>query len=746
MSAKTKKMKKTLLFCSVLFGSFISNAQNFQLNSEDSKSIKLTQQFEEKDFEYKEINGQAMIDFSRSFRVLSQEKGAPALPLFHTTIQLPATGNPEIEVTYDAVTVLDNVLVAPSKGVIKRNVEPGSVAYTFGAAYSTNDFYPASSVNLKTPFIWRAMRGVVVEVSPYQYNPVTKKLVIYKGIHIKVKTNTELAGENELNGQTDPIMQSAQQKIVLNPKSEKYTPMEENGSMLFIADPALMDEITPLVNWKNQKGIRSVLVSTATAGTTDTDIRTYIQNYYTTHPELAYVLLIGDHDEIPAHTYGMSGGENLFSDSYYGQLTGSDYYPEVFVGRFSGSEANITTMVNRTLEYEKNPMAGDWMEKAIGLGSDEGAGFGDDGEADWQHLRNIRTVLMNYGYTAVSEFYDGSHGGQDASGSPGPTTILPVVNSGIGLFNYTGHGDVNLCVTGNFQSSHVNQATNNGKYPFVISVACNNGTFTSGTCISESWTRATKNGSPSGAIGAAGSSILMAWTPPMQTQDEMTEIIAETNPANHKTTLGGIFYNAQLSMLEQFPGGSGNEVMQTWILFGDPSAQFRNKQTLPLTVTHPGNVPMNVATITANCAVDGALVAVSQNNILLGTAIASGGQASISIPALTTNDYLIVTGTKQNHATYQNTIQVANGPLGLSDLELEFNVYPNPANDALNLVVSNGTAESMRIIGLDGKVVLTQLLSGNNQTINTTSLQSGSYILEITSGAGSVRKNIQILH
>jgi Peptidase family C25, C terminal ig-like domain. len=232
----------------------------------------------------------------------------------------------------------------------------------------------------------------------------------------------------------------------------------------------------------------------------------------------------------------------------------------------------------------------------------------------------------------------------------------------------------------------------------------------------------------------------------MQTQDEMTEIIAETNPANHKTTLGGIFYNAQLSMLEQFPGGSGNEVMQTWILFGDPSAQFRNKQTLPLTVTHPGNVPMNVATITANCAVDGALVAVSQNNILLGTAIASGGQASISIPALTTNDYLIVTGTKQNHATYQNTIQVANGPLGLSDLELEFNVYPNPANDALNLVVSNGTAESMRIIGLDGKVVLTQLLSGNNQTINTTSLQSGSYILEITSGAGSVRKNIQILH
>ena len=45
------------------------------------------------------------------------------------------------------------------------------------------------------------------------------------------------------------------------------------------------------------------------------------------------------------------------------------------------------------------------MEKAIGLASDEGAGIGDDGETDWQHARNNRTKLMNYGYTEVFEFY-----------------------------------------------------------------------------------------------------------------------------------------------------------------------------------------------------------------------------------------------------------------------------------------------------------------------------------------------------
>lgn len=739
-------MKKTLLFCSLLSGALLTYGQKFNLDSENAQSLALTHSFKEIPFEFKQINGQSMVDFSKTFKVVTQEKGAPALPLFQETIQLPAKGNPQIEVTYDEVQIFDNIQVAPSKGSLKRNTDPSSVPYTFGAVYQQNKYYPEAPASIRTPFIWRAMRGAVIEVSPYQYNPVTKQLIVYKNMRIEVTYNEQVHGPNELKGQTDPVMKSVQQKMVINPSAQKYTQMEESGSMLVISGPSLMDEVTPFVNWKNQKGIRTELVSTAMTGTTDVSILAYIQNYYASHPDLTYVLLVGDHSDIPAHTYGMSGGENLYSDTYYGQLSGSDFYPEVFVGRFSGTAANITTMVNRTLEYEKNPMAGDWMEHALGLGSNEGAGYGDDGEADWQHLRNIRTVLMNYGYTGVSEFYDGSHGGDDASGNPTSSIILPAINSGIGLFNYTGHGDVNLCVSGNFQTTHINQATNNGKYPFVISVACNNGTFMTGTCISEAWLRATKNSTPSGAIAAAGSSILMAWAEPMQTQDEMAAIIGQTYPENHKTTLGGLFYNSQLSMLEKYPSGSGEEVMQTWVLFGDPSTQFRNKQTLPLIVNHPGNVPLSTTSVTVSCSVDGALVAISQNNILLGSAISSGGQAVITIPALTSNDYLLVTGTKQNYATYQNSVQVADGPLGLNEQELAFNLYPNPANGELILNVMNGNAQTIRIISLDGKTVLEQEMNGNHMILNTASLRAGAYILEMNSENQSVRKHIQIIH
>ena len=55
--------------------------------------------------------------------------------------------------------------------------------------------------------------------------------------------------------------------------------------------------------------------------------------------------------------------------------------------------------------------------------------------------------------------------------------------------------EINTCITGNYNSTHINNSSNNGKYPFVISVACNNGTFTTGTCISETWQRASNLGS-----------------------------------------------------------------------------------------------------------------------------------------------------------------------------------------------------------------------------------------------------------
>jgi gingipain R len=352
---------------------------------------------------------------------------------------------------------------------------------------------------------------------------------------------------------------------------------------------------------------------------------------------------------------------------------------------------------------------------------------------------------MGFGYTTVHEFYDGSQGGYDASGNPTPSIVQTAVNGGAGLFNYTGHGDQNTCVTSNYSSTEIAAATNTGFYPLVVSVACNNGTFTSGTCISESWTRAKKNGDPTGALAAAGSSILMAWSPPMQTQDEMAEIIAQTVPANNKNKIGGIFYNGQISMLSEY-GSQGNEIMQTWIFFGDPSAQFRNKQTLPITVSHTANVPQSTTSVTVSCNVAGALVAISQGDVLLGFGVSAGGSAVITIPTLANDNPLLVTATKQNYATYQGNIQVGNGALSLNENQLEFVVYPNPVSDQFTVKGANLLNTEISIVSFTGQVVKTIVPTENNAVqIDVNDLANGSYLLQMKSHEGVKIKKIQII-
>jgi len=733
-------MKRRLTLSVAVLLSSLSFSQDFSLLTSTENVISVNHQLQPNPESYTDIDGQPYLDFTKSHKVTHMQLGAPSLPYFCESVIVPNKGKINLNIEHDGYIEYQDVDVAPSKGSLKRNINPSELAYTFGEAYNTNAFFPGDIAKTGTPYNLRNTRGVTIAVSPYQYNPVTKVLRVYQNIQTNIITNDKETGKNELFSQykQNDVFNTVYDRQYLNSGAVfgRYTTVEEEGEMLVIAKDAFINEVQPLVDWKNQSGIKTTIIGTSTAGSTDTQIKAYIENFYATNPDLVYILLVGDHGTVPSHTYGNSGGEQLWSDSYYGQLTGgaNDYYPEAFVGRFSGNAGQITTMVNRTLEYEKTPLTGNWMTKAIGLASDEGQGFGNDGEADWQHARNMRTILMNYGYTTVHEFYDGSHGGADAPGNPNSSIITPVVNAGIGLFNYTGHGDQNSCVTGNYSSSHINSSTNNGAYPYVISVACNNGTFTSGTCISETWLRATNANTPTGAIAACGSSILMAWAEPMQTQDEMTELIAETYTTNRKSTLGGIFYNAQMSMLEDYnSSGSSEEVMQTWVMFGDPSTIFRNKVTMNMAVSHVASVPLATTSINVNCDTDGAKISISQDNVLLGFGIASGGTATVNIPALTSNQPLTVVGTKQNFSPYQGSIAVTDGSNSINENPLEgINIYPNPASSKLNIEWDDINPTSIELRDLSGKIIYSNTtIPDSKLTITTSDFASGIYILQI---------------
>lgn len=730
----------------MLFISFTLSAQQFQF-SNSNQELSLTYKGNPFIIKTKTVDNKEYIDFSDVTKIEMLLKDAPALPVFSESLQIDNSGSYQIEVNYGDYQEFDNVSVLPSKGSLKRNINPSSIAYKEGVAYEQNDFFPGSLATLGNPYIFRKTRGITVSFYPYQYNPVTKKLRVYNTITAKlIKNQNDGIGVNERiasQQENDAIFQNYYKNHYANALA--YTPIEEEGELLIISPNEFTATIQPLINWKNEKGIKTTLVTKEQAGSTPEEIKEYITSFYSSNPNLIFVLLVGDSDKMPVYSYGITGAlEELYSDSYYGMIEGDDMYPELFVGRLSGNATQIQTMVSRVLEYETNPLTGNWMTNAIGIGSNEGNGYGDDGEADFVHLRNIREKLQNFGYNTVYEFYQGSQGGADANGEPTPNMIINALNQGTGLMNYTGHGWTEGISTSDFTISNVNQLTNAGKYPFVVSVACNNGTFVNDTSICEAFTCVKNGNSITGAIASCGSSILMAWAEPMQTQDEMTELIIQSDASNEKYTLGGLFYNGQISMLEAYNQSiTAEEVMQTWVLFGDPSTVFRSKTATTILATHPENFSINGGQLTITSNSQNGFVSITHNNQILATGYLNNGTITLTIPSFSIEHNLKVTISKPNTVPYRGEIIPVT--LGLADFNANFIIYPNPTRD--NLIINTTSLEYQNVLAtvydVNGRKVAEKKLENTTQnTISLSDLATGLYVLQLNNEAFSIQKKI----
>lgn len=579
--------------------------------------------------------------------------GAPDLPKFSTSLIIPDLASMDVEILSDDYTYYANVSIAPSLGNLSRNMLPNDSNRIKGAVYQQNEFYPSQIATLRNPYIINDFRGTTLTVYPFQYNPVTRILRVHTQISLRVKQNT-LAPINVFN-RLKPIAitnESSQMyaRQFLNYSSARYAALEEDGELLIIAHGPFMNAMLPFIKWKNEKGIKTTMVNVADIGNNSNGIKNYIASYYQNHT-LAYVILVGDIAQIASPT--LSGGK---SDPSYGYISGNDSYPEVIVGRISAeTEAHVATQVQKFVQYEKNPEVSSFYTKTMGVASNEGPG--DDNEMDWEHIRNIQGKLLNYTYTERFEFYDGSQGEQDATGNPSSNTIQPTLNAGVGVVTYCGHGSCTSWGSSGFNTSDVNQLTNTNKLPFIWSVACVNGEFDNGTCYGEAWLRANNNGNLTGAVGAFMSSVNQSWDPPMAAQDEMVDILTENILGVTTRTFGGISISGCLKMNDEY-GTAGDEMTNTWHIFGDPTMMVRTAQPLALQVNHATSTNLGAVVFPVNVNIENALVAISQNGILLGKANVAGSVAIVNFEAITSLDSLTVTVTAFNRIPYQGKVAI----------------------------------------------------------------------------------------
>jgi len=612
-------MKKLLLIVLLCIIPIILTASaGFEVNYDQPQSDIYRLIFELGEYQISEItiNGitYSKIDFDGS--ITTNRKGFAELPILSAAVQLPPQKNVDIILnseSYKEITL--NYPLLPSRGVIYRNQDPSTIPFIIDPRSVTDNWYPEEIAKKTRPYIIKDVRGTTVKVYPFQYNARQNILRIYEEVKLELIENNTVA----INPITDPNdvilreMDGIYQSAFINyGQFRDNLTIGEFGDILVITTDRDSAAIDSFIQWKKEKGF-NVSKEIVPVGT---NVKNLIRQKYYENNNLLYIQLVGDYYDVKSDLRNVAG-EIVPVDPVLGCVAGTDSIPDICIGRFSAnSSSDVIVQVNKVINYEKNPELGaDWYKNATGIGSDDSQ-VGDDNERDYEHIGVIwNNKLDAYTFDTHNQIFDPHASSSQVSGA---------VNGGTSLINYTGHGWGSGWGTTGFSNSNVAGLINGDKLPWIISVACNNGTYHNSECFGEAWLKKSNGG----AILMLASSISQPWNPPMRGQDYMMDVLiggydyslypgqSGNTTSEQRTTAGSIILNGIVLMGTESYALEDIQTIQTWTTFGDPSLQIRTASPDSLVLSNEviqTGVPF-LTNVSDNFPVEGALVCLSQGD------------------------------------------------------------------------------------------------------------------------------------
>ncbi len=632
MNKKNEYVQK-LLFVLSLF--FFNSFAEYQVNLLQERGDEVSLRFSMSESGYKiqtiSIHGKNCDLVFLPDAAYDEEKGFPHVPRVAQSMIIPDFPKMQLEIVDVQYKDIKVNTLAPSKGSFSRKINPADVPYEFGEIYNKEGWFPAQCAKLGTPYIARDFRANVVYFQPFMFNAKSNTLRVFTGITVNVSPTSEI-GIN-IKKRTKPLLigpnfNQIYSRRFINYKTQRYTPVDEEGTMLIISYGDFMSTMEPFVAWKNKRGIKTEMVNVADVS----DITSYVADYYN-NKDLKYLLLVGDAQQVPTSS---SGGDP--SDNKYCCIEGNDSYVEAFAGRFSGTTTtHIQTQVDKVLYYERELGGSDtWLNNGYGT-------YSSSEQDDKDAIAHIKIDLEAFTYTTVNT------GGSEVR------DLIGDIGQGIGIHINSSHGNkTSIAGIGN---SSANSLTNDKKYPFNFTLACNPGEFDEGgDCLAEAVLK--KEGG--GYIGAFMASISQPWNEPYAGIHEHTDILTEQYTDNIKRTYGGIAHNGCMKMIDDY-SNQGPWVSDCWVLFGDPSLLVYTDTPKPITINHPSEVGSGAQDVVVTGTEDATVCLYSEGQGIQEVKKLTGGQATFSIE-VTTADSIYVTGTAFNYETYEGAIKVVLGP------------------------------------------------------------------------------------
>ena len=678
------------------------------LNRENSSGVDINFSINVLTLEDINIDGQPMKVPRLPEIFLPNNEGAPDLPGASKFIMIPQGARVELKILSSRSETVSGVEIAPAPRIPWDN-EDGPLFYKKNnEIYSQNKFYPESPVVVSEPTKIRGIDIVMLGITPFQYNPVTKELTIYRDLKVQLTFvgGNGRFGEDRLRSRWwDPIIQDAIFNSSYLPQvdySKRSLNSEEVGCEYLIIRPTgseFAQWADSIKAFRTLQGILTKIVTiTEVGGNNATIVENYINNAYNTWTIApTAVLMLGD--------YGTSTTNNLIapiynnycaSDNILADVTGN-HMPDIIFARMTANNATeLQTMVTKFINHERTPPTNPnyYANPITALGwqtsrwfqicSETVGGYfkyqlgkfpvrinaiysGNPSVDPWSTNTNTPIVLGVFGPTGLN-YIPATPGGLGGWSGGNATMVNNAINSGAFILQHRDHGSVTGWGEPSYSSSNINSLTNTDLV-FVNSINCLTGKYNnSSECFTEKFHRYTYNGQNSGALGLiAASEVSYSFVNDTYVWGMMDNMWPNFLPTYGTTP-------PSRGMLPGFGNAAGKIFLQasswpynpqnkevTYHLFhlhGDAFMQLYSEVPQNLTVSH-NPIIYTGATSFAVSANAGSFIALTLNGEILGTGVGTGAPVNITIPGTQLPpDYIHVTVTKENYYRYNADVQV----------------------------------------------------------------------------------------
>lgn len=451
---------------------------------------------------------------------MNDTSGDPCTLLRNDLIAVPSGCNAKVEVTDSAYRDFSYELTPARQPLLDSDNEIYTRQNVF-LIKPYEGFKPTNIVLSSGTQYYRGHSLFHMTVFPIQYNYKTKTVRAYTSITYKISF-IPVRAESTYN-RIELRHLSREDKFLTNNVIDGWqeeadgtrtgsTAQSDVRDYLILSTNAYSAAAKRFAGWKRLMGFNVHVI--LRDDWTCTSVKSTVTDAYTNMSALYYLLIIGDHNDVPAEQ--SSTIHPHVTDFYYGCMD-DDYIPEIYCGRLSVSTSDeAVNVVEKIIAYEQSPPTNsNFFNKGLHC-----AYFEDDNNDGYEDRRftqtseDILTYVMSKDksiqrvYTTPSDVTPYNWNDPDfSSGEPIPPELLRpgfswngdsadiknAIDNGTFYVLHRDHGEVGRWVEPSFTQQDISNLSNGNLLPVVFSINCSTGKFNE-YCFAESFLRKSNGG------------------------------------------------------------------------------------------------------------------------------------------------------------------------------------------------------------------------------------------------------------